>query len=89
MAQAAHQAGKWTGSCGELGGDPDATSILVGLGVDELSLNPARIPRIQSILRELTMDSARALAEQALRCQTSAEVRPLARSYTSKNIDSV
>lgn len=83
VADAAHQAGKWTGICGELGGDPEATPILVGLGVDELSLNPAGIPRIKSILRDLTMESARALAEQALRCQTSAEVRQLVREFNT------
>lgn len=80
VAEAAHQAGKWTGVCGELGGDPQATAILVGLGVDELSLNPAGIPRVKSILRDLTMDGARALAQQALHCKTSAEVRQLARN---------
>ena len=81
VAEAAHQVGKWTGICGELGGDPEAAAILVGLGVDELSLNPAGIPRIKSILRDLTMDGARALAEQALRCKTSVEVRKLVREF--------
>jgi multiphosphoryl transfer protein len=81
VVEASHKAGKWTGICGELGGDPEATPILVGLGVDELSLNPAGIPQIKSIVRELTMERARALAEQALRCQTSAEVRKLAREF--------
>ncbi len=81
VADASHQAGKWTGICGELGGDPEATPILVGLGVDELSLNPAGIPRIKSILRDLIMESTRALAEKALRCQTSAEVRELVRGF--------
>jgi multiphosphoryl transfer protein len=79
VVDASHQAGKWTGICGELGGDPEATPILVGLGVDELSLNPAGIPRIKSILRDLTMENARAIAEKALRCKTSAEVRELVR----------
>lgn len=81
VIEASHQAGKWTGICGELGGDPEAAPILVGLGVDELSLNPAGIPRIKSIIRDLTMDRARALAERALRCQTSAEVRQLVREF--------
>lgn len=82
VVEASHQAGKWTGICGELGGDPEATSILIGLGVDELSLNPGGIPRIKSIIRSLTMEKARALAEEALRCQTSAEVRQLVRKNT-------
>ena len=81
VVEASHQAGKWTGICGELGGDPEATAILVGLGVDELSLNPAGIPRIKSIIRDLTMDTAQALASQALQCKTSAEVRKLVRKF--------
>lgn len=81
VAEASHQAGKWTGICGELGGDPEATAVLVGLGVDELSLNPAGIPRIKSIIRSLTMESAREQAFQALQCQTSAEVRQLVREF--------
>jgi phosphocarrier protein FPr len=79
VVEASHQAGKWTGICGELGGDPEATAILVGLGVDELSLNPAGIPRIKSIIRDLTVETARPLASQALQCKTSAEVRQLVR----------
>jgi phosphocarrier protein FPr len=79
VTEASHQAGKWTGICGELGGDPEATAVLVGLGVDELSLNPAGIPRIKSIISSLTMESARGLASQALQCRTSAEVRQLVR----------
>ncbi len=81
VVEASHQTGKWTGICGELGGDPEATAILVGLGVDELSLNPAGIPRIKSIIRDLTMETAQALASQALRCKTSAEVRQLVRHF--------
>jgi phosphoenolpyruvate-protein kinase (PTS system EI component) len=81
VVEASHQAGKWTGICGELGGDPEATPVLVGLGVDELSLNPAGIPRIKSILRNLTLENARAVAEQALHCQTSTEVRKLVRKF--------
>ena len=55
VAEAAHQAGKWTGICGELGGDPEATAILVGLGVDELSLNSPGIPRVKAGIRALDM----------------------------------
>ena len=80
VVDASHQAGKWTGVCGELGGDPEATASLVGLGVDELSLNLAGIPRIKSMIRSLTLESSRTLASQALLCKTSAEVRQLVRT---------
>ncbi len=81
VARAAHDAGKWTGICGELGGDPEAVPVLVGLGVDELSLNPAGIPRVKSIIRGMRAESARQLAERALACATSAEVRQLVRAW--------
>lgn len=40
VVQAAHAVGKWVGVCGELAGEAEAVPILVGLGVDELSVNP-------------------------------------------------
>ena len=81
VVKASHSAGKWTGICGELGGDPEATPILVGLGVDELSLNPPGIPRIKTVIRALTTTEAGALAEKALQCRTSSEVRQLVRGF--------
>jgi phosphoenolpyruvate-protein phosphotransferase len=81
VAAGAHQAGKWAGICGELGGDPEAVPILVGLGIDELSLNPAGIPRVKAIVRRLSMPQAVALAEKALQAQTGTEVRALARAF--------
>ncbi|HVN52699.1 MAG TPA: phosphoenolpyruvate--protein phosphotransferase [Anaerolineaceae bacterium] len=78
VAEAAHSVGKWVGVCGELAGDPQATSILIGLGVDELSLNPAGIPRIKAVVREITMESAKELASRALEAESATEVRHLA-----------
>lgn len=85
VVEASHKAGKWTGICGELGGDPEATPVLVGLGVDELSLNPAGIPQIKSIVRSLTMESTRVLAEQVLGCKTSTEVRQMVREFNQSH----
>lgn len=82
VADGAHRAGKWAGICGELGGDPKAVPILVGLGIDELSLNPAGIPRVKTIVRGLSLPQAAALAEKALLLQTSAEVRALAGEFS-------
>ena len=86
VVEASHKVGKWTGLCGELGGDPEATPVLVGLGVDELSLNPAGIPHIKSVLRDLTIESARPLAEKALHCQTSVEVRQLVHQFRGAGV---
>ena len=54
VVEAAHKRGKWVGVCGEAGGDPVAVPILVGLGVDELSMGASAIPRAKQIIRQLT-----------------------------------
>jgi phosphoenolpyruvate-protein phosphotransferase/dihydroxyacetone kinase phosphotransfer subunit len=81
VAEASHQQGKWTGVCGELAGDPYAAPILVGLGVDELSMNPASIPRIKDLLRRIDLKMVKPLAEKAVQCTGSSEVRELARNF--------
>jgi phosphocarrier protein FPr len=77
--EAAHAAGKWVGVCGELGADPLAVPILVGLGVDELSVSVPAIPTIKAQIRSLNRVDCRALAQRALACATAAEVREGAR----------
>ncbi len=77
---AAHQAGKWVGVCGELGADPLAVPILVGLGVDELSVSVPAIPTVKAQIRALTMTEARDLAQRALSCATAKEVREIAQA---------
>lgn len=43
VIEAAKRAGKWVGMCGEMAGDPLAIPLLVGLGIDELSMNKTRV----------------------------------------------
>jgi phosphotransferase system HPr (HPr) family protein len=72
--EAAHAEGRWVGVCGELGSDPLAIPVLVGLGVDELSVSARRVPLVKARVRELTLPRARELAELALRQPTAAAV---------------
>ena len=81
VAEAAHTEGKWVGVCGELGGDPLAVPVLIGLGVDELSLNASGIPRTKSIVRLVNLSKARRLAEEVLKTESAAEARKLAQSF--------
>ena len=76
--KAAHEKGKWVGVCGELAADPTAVPILIGLGVDELSVNVPAIALVKAQIRELTYEKAKTLANKALNCKTAAEVRQLA-----------
>jgi phosphoenolpyruvate-protein kinase (PTS system EI component) len=74
-ASAAHAADGWCGVCGELAGDPVAVPILVGLGVDELSMSPAAIPQVKEIIRGLTYAEAQERAQKALELASADEVR--------------
>ena len=75
--QAAHQAGIWVGLCGELASDPQAISILIGLGIDEISLNPHAIPKIKKAIAQLSFPEAEAIAQAALKLDSSECVRML------------
>ncbi|MUL37854.1 phosphoenolpyruvate--protein phosphotransferase [Gloeocapsopsis dulcis] len=75
--QAAHQAGIWVGLCGELAADPVATPILIGLGIDELSLNPQAIPMLKHVITELNVAEAEAIAQTALSLKSAQGVRTL------------
>ena len=58
-----------------MAGDPLATMLLVGLGVDELSAAPAVVPEIRSIIRSTSYSYAKQVAAKALKMKTGTEVR--------------
>ena len=72
-----HAAGRWVGVCGEMAGDPRVAVLLVGLGVDELSVSCFDLPRVKAAIRSVTLDRARELAQQALDVSSASAVRDL------------
>ncbi len=76
---AARSRGRHVAVCGGLASDPLAVPVLLGLGVQELSVVPGLIPRIKAQVRASTHASCRALAEQALALASAPEVRALLR----------
>nr|WP_248927954.1 phosphoenolpyruvate--protein phosphotransferase [Paenibacillus hamazuiensis] len=79
VIEAAHEAGKWVGMCGEMAGDPEAIPLLLGLGLDEFSMSAASLPKAREIIRSLSYEECRRLAESALKCRSIEEVRQLYR----------
>jgi phosphoenolpyruvate-protein kinase (PTS system EI component) len=71
----AHRHGKHVAVCGESASDPLSARLLVGLGIDELSLSAANIPAIKSTIRTAKNADLQNLAERALRLTSAAEVR--------------
>lgn len=84
VVDAAHRSGKWVGVCGEVAGDGLAAPVLIGLGVDELSMNPAEIPQVKAILRQIDMASAKRVAEKALGCESAVAVRRLLQGFMAE-----
>jgi phosphoenolpyruvate-protein phosphotransferase (PTS system enzyme I) len=74
VIDASHQAGKWTGMCGELAGDERATILLAGMGLDEFSMSPSSIVRIKNIIRKSSFAEMKKVAAQALSLSDSSEV---------------
>jgi phosphocarrier protein FPr len=86
VVEAAHLHGKWAGVCGEVASDPLAVPFLIGLEVDELSMNPVDIPAVKQAIRRVDFKRARKLAEQALVCESAAQVRSLVSQASSATI---
>ncbi len=72
-----HAAGIWVGLCGEIAADPLATTILLGLGLDEVSLNPQAIPGFKNAIAQLTIPKAQAIVTAALQQDSAAKVREI------------
>jgi multiphosphoryl transfer protein len=79
--EGAHQHGKWVGVCGGIAADPMAVPVLVGLGVDELSVSVPAIGSVKAQLARFTTDEAKKLAARVLQLGTAAEVRALLAPY--------
>ena len=73
--EAGHAAGNWVGVCGEMAGDPRIAVLLLGLGVDELSVGCFDLPRVKAAIRGDTLVAARRLAEEALAQSTAEDVK--------------
>jgi phosphoenolpyruvate-protein kinase (PTS system EI component) len=76
-AQAAHARGIPAAMCGGLASEPAAAALLVGLGIDELSVVPAVVPQVKAQIARVTLGECQALAEQALRQASVSAVRAL------------
>jgi phosphocarrier protein FPr len=63
--------------CGSLAGDPQAVPILIGLGVEELSVSVPAVPAIKAQIRRLRLSACRQIAAQALAVGSASDVRAL------------
>jgi phosphotransferase system enzyme I (PtsI) len=81
VANTAHAHGKWVGICGETASDPLMLPLILGCGIQELSMSPVALGRIKRLVRRIRMHEAEALVQQAMKCSTATEVMDLCRVH--------
>lgn len=78
VIDASHAEGKWTGMCGEMGGDQMAIPLLIGMGLDEFSMSASSVLESRSLISKLESKEMEALADKAINeCGTVEEVMEL------------
>lgn len=72
-----HNAARTVSVCGEMAGDPAGAVVLLGMGVDSLSMSTPRLPRIKKVIRTITRRQAEEFLHRALAIRTAGAVRTL------------
>lgn len=80
VIDAAHAEGKWVGMCGEMAGNPLAAPLLMGMGLDEFSMNSNQILQIRSLIKKMNTRQLQPLVHRALNVQSAPEVAELVRT---------
>ncbi|VVQ24032.1 hypothetical protein PS925_05436 [Pseudomonas fluorescens] len=87
--EAAHAHGKWVGVCGAMASERLAVPLLLGLGVDELSVSVPQIPAIKAAVREVNLLDCKAIAEQVLGLESAEQVREALHLYHEATADTL
>jgi phosphoenolpyruvate-protein phosphotransferase len=77
IVQQIHARGKWVGMCGEMAGQLETLPLLIGLGLDEISLGSDNIPAVKSAIHLLSYEKCKGILESAIECTSADEVRNL------------
>lgn len=81
-----HDAGKWTGMCGELAGCAEAAPVLLGLGLDELSMSSASLLKVKRAIRSCTLQQAEEITKKALRTDETEKIEELLAQFSEQSL---
>ncbi|MEM6820707.1 MAG: phosphoenolpyruvate--protein phosphotransferase [Verrucomicrobiota bacterium] len=85
IVEAGHAGNVWVGVCGEMAGEVLLTPLLLGLGVDELSMGSVFIPRVKRAIQRLDYNEAKLLVEDIDHMSTAAEIEEQLRAVASRH----
>lgn len=83
--EAGHKHDIWVGMCGEMAGDPLAIPLLMGMGIDELSVSPVVLPKIKEIVRGLDSEQCRHVAETVLNFTMEADIERFLKQFMQEH----
>jgi phosphotransferase system enzyme I (PtsI) len=86
VVQAAHEAGIPVAICGEMAAEPAYAIILLGLNIDEFSMNPVSIPKVKKIFRMLRFEETQSLVEELFQFQTTSEIERHVRKWMKERL---
>lgn len=86
VVDASHKEGIWTGICGEMAGDANAVLLLVGLGLDELSMSINNISPIINLINKIKYSEMKTLSEEAILLDSNNGVKKLVERKMSEII---
>ncbi len=89
VINAGHKQKIWVGLCGEMAGNPIAAPLLVGMGMDELSVVPQILPEIKKIIRSVSYASLQELARKALAMTSGEDVENLLRDFIASEVPEI
>jgi phosphotransferase system enzyme I (PtsP) len=76
-----HLEGKRVGICGELAGEPGAAILLMAMGYDVLSMSATSLPKVKAVMRQISLEKAKALLAEVMQMHSSREVKQYLDSY--------
>ena len=74
--------------CGEMASNPLATAVLVGMGIDELSVSPSIFPEIKQLIRKISYGEAKELCDEILKFSNEKEIKALVTEYFNNKVTS-
>ncbi len=84
--EAAHANDTWIGMCGEMAGDPELTKLLIGLGLDELSMSTVTVPEVKAAVESVDTDEAVEYAARALEAATKEQALERIRNHDREKL---
>ena len=84
VVRSGHETGIPVAICGEMAAEPIYAVVLLGLGLDEFSMNPISIPKVKKVLRMSKFEETRSLVDQLFQFPTASEIECFLRSWMAK-----